>query len=627
MRRIPPDPETGVPEAEEEAEAAELEPGSDWTLGGPDGTESVPEYESWLVGAARAPALKNPSLQLRPGACIGEQYEIVRLLGQGGMARVYVGRDVRLGRQVAIKLMALPSAPPEVLQQWLLRFEQEAQATARMSHPHIVTLYQFGTWNDHPFIVLELLHGATLAKRISQGPFLVEDALQATAQMLQALVHAHARGIYHRDLKPANLWLTDENQLKILDFGLATLHENSTMSRSQLRAGTPAYMAPEQWEGIEQDGRTDVWAVGLILVEMLLGRWPFAGHSESAQHARVCVQEGPVLPDAVTKEIPTFLQGVITRALTRRKEERPDARTLLEELERLQLSSSIRVATTKASPYRWLEPFRSEDAAVFFGRDREITRLQTFLETHAAVVVLGSSGAGKSSLVHAGLAARLLRKGNWAVLSLRPGSSPLETLGAQIRNLCGEKPEITHPGEYGAILRRYAAAVGKRILVVVDQSEELFTLGAGPSERATFAAALEGLADDPGGPIRLVMTLREDFLSAVSAAFDVHGAVLQGLWPLPPADRQTLLEALTRPALRLGWSFEEGLVDVLLAGLVDRITPLPLLQLAASRLFERRDPVRSLLTLKALASLGGVEGILAAHAEEVLYCFMAFFCL
>ncbi len=601
--------------------------------------------EEWLARIARSPeegSSPSSEMLLLPGDRIGEQYEIVRLLGRGGMARVYLGRDLRLGRQVAVKLMAPPSAEAQVRERWLSLFEQEARATARMSHPHIVTVYHFGTWKEHPFLILERLHGSTLSERLSRGPLPVEEALRITAQVLSALVHAHGRGIFHRDLKPHNIWVTDEDQVKVLDFGLAMLTGTAAatdtleflsagpLSQTLLRAGTPAYMAKEQWEGAPQDGRTDVWAVGLVLLEMLTGPSPFHGESVESLKERVCAGEGPVLGEIISSQLPASLRDFVFQTLRRTREDRPDARSLLKELESLRSSSLPShpgaVAAAETSPYRWLESFRPEDAAWFFGRDREVARLMTFLETHPAVMVVARSGGGKSSLVHAGLLPRLTGTGGWLALSFRPGRHPLHALDEKVSQLCGRESlsSPVHregplpPGSFGEALRRHAAATGKRILVILDQAEEMFTLGEDAETRATFTAALESLADDPASPVRLVITLREDFLSVAAACFDVHGSVLEGLWLLPPPDEKAMKDALVRPAQRLGWSFEEGLADTMVNSLQGRVSPLPLLQLAASRLFEGRDPSRSLLTVESFAALGGIEGILATHADEVV---------
>jgi serine/threonine protein kinase len=219
-------------------------------------------------------------MPLAPGTRLS-QYEILSPLGAGSMGEVYRARDTRLDRQVAIKVLPeLVSADPDRLQ----RFEVEAKAAAALNHPNILAVYQMGTYAGVPYLVSELLEGKTLAEAVRRGPLPLRKAIDYGVQIAHGLAAAHEKGIVHRDLKPDNLFVTKEERVKILDFGLAKLIQPKdslinaapTLTLPGVAMGTIGYMSPEQVRGLATDHRTDIFAFGAILYEMAITSSPLS---------------------------------------------------------------------------------------------------------------------------------------------------------------------------------------------------------------------------------------------------------------------------------------------------------------------------------------------------------------
>jgi hypothetical protein len=205
------------------------------------------------------------------GTVLGGTYELTERIGGGGMGIVFRARDRRLGRDVAVKLLRVTGEGDDALRRL---FEREARATAQLLHPNIVTLHHVREDDGQPYLVLELLTGETLADRLARRVRLpLPEALQVVDAVLAAIAFAHQRGVLHRDLKPSNVFITSDERIKVLDFGIA-LSLDTDVGPATRSAGTPGYMAPEQRGGMVQDVRTDVWAAARLLVECLIGRRP-----------------------------------------------------------------------------------------------------------------------------------------------------------------------------------------------------------------------------------------------------------------------------------------------------------------------------------------------------------------
>src|SRR5215470_9495670 len=252
-------------------------------------------------------------------------HEITALLGKGGMGEVYRARDTKLKREVAIKFL-----PEEFLRDddRTIRFQREAEVLASLNHPNIGAIYDLEDVNGSRFLVLELVEGETLAERIARAPIPFEEALEIAKQICDALEAAHERGIIHRDLKPANVKITPDGKVKILDFGLAKPIENApantTLSNSPtllsgtmggMILGTAGYMSPEQAKGHAADQRSDIFALGCVLYEMLTGRQAFHGDDVSEVLASVLKSEPDL--NLVPRGLNTRFNELLRRCLNK----------------------------------------------------------------------------------------------------------------------------------------------------------------------------------------------------------------------------------------------------------------------------------------------------------------------
>src|SRR5713101_1080301 len=281
-------------------------------------------------------------MALAPGARLGP-YEIVSLVGAGGMGEVYKARDTRLDRTVAIKILSpTPAADPQFRE----RFDREARTISQLDHPHICALYDVGEQNGTGFLVMQYLEGETLADRLTKGAVPLDQAFTIAIQIADALDKAHRAGIIHRDLKPGNIFLT-KSGAKLLDFGLAkasgpaiagagsallpTTPPNLTAQGTIL--GTFQYMAPEQIEGQEADARTDIFAFGAVLYEMLTGKKAFEGKSQASLIAAILECDPPSI-STLQPMTPPALDRVVKKCLAKAPEERWQAASdLTDELE------------------------------------------------------------------------------------------------------------------------------------------------------------------------------------------------------------------------------------------------------------------------------------------------------
>jgi eukaryotic-like serine/threonine-protein kinase len=270
-------------------------------------------------------------MSITPGTRLGPQ-EILSAIGAGGMGEVYKARDTRLDRIVAIKVLPARFAGNPELRE---RFEREARTIASLNHPHICTLYDVGHQDGIDYLVMEYLEGETLAQRLLKGPLPLAQAIQYAIEIADALDKAHRQGVTHRDLKPGNICLT-KSAAKLLDFGLAKLKQEGKPTASPLSQlpteaqaitaqgtilGTLQYMAPEQVEGKDVDARTDIFAFGVVLYEMVTGKKAFEGESQASLIAKILETEPPPISSLQPMTPPT-LDHLVKKCLAKEPDRR-----------------------------------------------------------------------------------------------------------------------------------------------------------------------------------------------------------------------------------------------------------------------------------------------------------------
>jgi eukaryotic-like serine/threonine-protein kinase len=287
-------------------------------------------------------------MQLTRGSRVGV-YEVIGLIGAGGMGEVYRARDTSLGRDVALKILTKTAiADPERQ----ARFEREARAVAALSHPNIVSIYGFGIENGIAYAAIEWLEGQTLRDALANGPFPVRRVLDLGAQIALGLAAAHSKGVIHRDIKPENVFITPEGLVKLLDFGLARIASDALagvtvetgrplITGAGVFLGSVGYMSPEQVSGSPADHRSDVFSLGVVLFEMVAGQSPFRRDSV-VETCNATLKEGPPEIATLRSDVPVSLERIVIRCLEKSPAERfQSARDLAFALSQLAVPSGV----------------------------------------------------------------------------------------------------------------------------------------------------------------------------------------------------------------------------------------------------------------------------------------------
>ncbi|MBI4911593.1 MAG: protein kinase [Acidobacteria bacterium] len=333
------------------------------------------------AAAALVPSLEPSGPAAAPGKQLGF-YRLVERIGIGGMGELWKAVDTRLDREVAIKVLPQAYAADE---ERLRRFEKEARAVGSLNHPNILTLYELATCDGVPFLVMELLEGWTLRERLPVGGMPQRRVLEIGLQIARGLTAAHEKGVVHRDLKPENIWITRDGRVKILDFGLAKLKlpgagvpgtgsgenptqeraKDQTLTRAGMVIGTVAYMSPEQASGDELDGRSDLFSLGVVLWELLTGRRPFQGVSNSATLKAILNDDPPELPPELKVQpmLERVLHGCLAKEPARRFHSAHDLAFALESITMVTGSGT----GTQAFPRSWRRRLQGQGLAALLG--------------------------------------------------------------------------------------------------------------------------------------------------------------------------------------------------------------------------------------------------------------------
>lgn len=462
------------------------------------------------------------------------RYEVIQILGQGGFGTVYLGRDSQLDRLVAIKV---PNPETHRSQAALDAFLAEAKLVAVLRHSGIVNVFDYGTAGEVPYIVLEYIRGRTLADYLHQESPTFADTARMIHSIAVALNHAHVAGFIHRDLKPQNVLLDNEDLPHISDFGLA-LRYREEVANKRGAAGTPAYMAPEQAMGENHriDERTDIWALGVMLYQMLCGKKPFGGGSDFAAIMNKILEGRVVEPSKILSTVPPELERICMRCLSRRMANRyRTARELADDLEIwLRTGASESAVPDGRTPIlqpvsepvpvqvipRGLRAFESEDAEFFVDllpgpHDRHGVPLSLRFwkdaieprDTDNAFrvgLLYGPSGCGKSSLVRAGIVPLLSSETH--VIHLDATNSPLEQ--RLLRQLRGLLPAAVENQDLATCMFQLREGHHpKRVLIVIEQFEQWLSQNA----IELNSPLVQALRQCDGEHLQCLLLVRDDF--------------------------------------------------------------------------------------------------------------------
>ena len=372
--------------------------------------------------------------QIIPPAKLFSHYQIISLLGKGGMGEVYLASDTRLGRKTALKILPEKYTSESDL---VARFEREARAASALNHPNILTVYEIGESEDSHFIATEFIEGLTLRQRLLAGAIPLKETLEICLQIAAALTAAHEAGIIHRDIKPENIMLRPDGYVKVLDFGLAKLIEASSVpddstTQTGMIMGTPSYMSPEQARGQKVDHHTDIWSLGVLLHEMTSGSRPFKGQTRADLMVSILEREPTPLPDY----FPSELRKIVAKSLAKDPSQRyATAREFGLELKELrhqqEFASEIKHFTREAeSTVIQNSPDTEKLTIPLITQPETISDPRRFNESPVAVPA-NNKLAAKLSPVRATLIglvlAGIVGAGGWYLFIVKPAASNLAT--------------------------------------------------------------------------------------------------------------------------------------------------------------------------------------------------------
>ena len=568
------------------------------TADGADGRGSISGKTRTLDRAPRRGRL------FREGEVIANRYRIVGSLGEGGMGEVWHAFDLKLRVDVALKSLRAELVADDRRIEML---RSEVRSARNVISPNVCRVFDLEEIGEQELVSMEFVDGETLIDVMrARGPLDLAAANEIASQFLAGLAAIHEAGLVHRDLKPENIMVTRAGRVVIMDFGLAKLE---TEGSHGTMAGTPAYMPPEQRRGDPVDARTDIFAAGVVLAEMIsTSRDDVSGSRRSLLTG--IHQSPPRVPDGPWRQI-------LSRAVAPNANDRyRSAFALARALEEVTLRHDD---AEDRQPYPGLMAFTEETAGFFFGREAEVETLWKKLGQTYLLALIGPSGAGKSSFLRAGLIAR--KPENWRHAICHPGDAPFRALAqALVPAISGDVDAIHDLLRFEDVdtavdvIGRWREGADEALLIV-DQFEELFTLN--PQEVTTRFAELLGRLPVECD-VHVLLSMRDDFL-LYCHDYEPLAPIFSELMPIKAPTGAALRRALVQPALACGYRFEDdALVDEMLGEIAHERGALPLLAFAASRLWEKRDRESGMLTRTAYEEIGGVGGALAQHAEATM---------
>lgn len=446
--------------------------------------ELQPEIESLLKFHADSDVLEKNACEVisqqEREQIVGKKigvYEVVHLIGMGGMGEVYLAKDLRLGRNVALKLLSPHFADQS---DQVERFQQEARATSSLNHPNILTVHDFGEFHNRPFFVTEFVQGETLRMHLVRQTLTIEKKLDVALQIARGLAAAHKAGIVHRDIKPENIMLRDDGYVKILDFGLAKLTQTFNADKFTtfpgMILGTVNYMSPEQASGLPFDQRTDIWSLGIVIFEMITGRTPFEDKTPTGILASILKSEPPQI------QPPAFNQ-IIQKSLQKHQNLRyQSAKEILYDLNLLrsnnvqntigQFADSSNQPTVKANYFSLVPNNLSILPTVFVGRKKEIEAVKELLndENIRLVTMIGAGGTGKTRLAWQ-VASEFLETFPGGIYFVRLATITNPELVASV---IAQTLDIKEAGNLSVIERLKENLRDKKMLLILDNFEHLF---------------------------------------------------------------------------------------------------------------------------------------------------------
>lgn len=556
-----------------------------------DGPTLSSDPETLLSNLSNRQISESP---FRKQMVLADRYELIKKLGKGGMGEVWHAFDMRLRVDVALKsLRVKKNASVEHLR-------REVRVAREVLSPNVCRIFDLVVVDQETELIsMEYIDGITLVDLLSQsGPLELLRARDIAAQFLAGLEAIHQAGLVHRDLKPENIMITHTGRVVVMDFGISQriAHMTGTV------AGTLPYMSPEQLSGSQLDVRSDIFAAGIVLAEMIYTKGILSEKTrESIWHAaRVDANR---IPESPWKQ-------VITRAVALNRDHRFQSvgalvRALEEVTQRIQ-------GIEEQRPYPGLASFSTSDADYFFGRELEVETLLKKIQQYYMLAIVGPSGAGKTSFLRAGLIPAL--PAGWCSVLTFPGDAPVLNLAQSLSRTVGDPKQFQNPDEAVGRFQNLRNSY-QEILLIVDRFEELFTLNP-LSIQSRYVEILGRLSLEAN--VRVLLSMRDDFLLHCKTHESLN-PIFSELTPIVPLTGAGLRRAVVQPALKCGYRFEdEKMVDLLLSDVENERGALPLLAFATDRLWEKRDQHNGLLTRQAYKEIGGVSGALAQYAEKIL---------